>query len=225
MAMNEGLQEAKRLYESGKIDPALSVLLSAKAGEGEETEFAYYLGLCYARLERFEEALLYLERVVTASPDDFRVRQCRFALAYVYAVTKRSRMAEYELKELLGKGSEDARLFSALGFTAYEQGKIDEALGFYDRALEIDPENASALNSAGYILANEGIDSKKALVYCRKALESNPNNPAYLDSVGWAFYRSGMAERARVYLERAVQQSPANETILDHYKEVTEVAQ
>jgi len=222
--MNEGLYEAKKLYETGKIDPALSVLLATEATEGEEAEFAYYLGLCYARLQRFEEALPYLERSVTSGQDEFRVSQCRFALAYVYAVTNRSRMAEYELKQLLGQGNEDARLFSALGFTAYEQGRIDEALEFYDRALEIDPENASALNSAGYILANEGIDCKKALVYCRKALDSNPNNPAYLDSVGWAFYRSGMAERARVYLERAVRQSPENETIQEHYKEVTEVA-
>lgn len=222
--MTDGLREAKRLYDSGKIDPALTVLLSAEAGEGEMGEFAYYLGLCYARLGRYDDALLYLEQVVGSESDEYRVRQCRFALAYIYAVTGRCPLAEYELNKLLGSGTEDARVYSALGFAAYEQGRIDDALDYYDKALEQDPENASALNSAGYILANEGIDCKKALVYCRKALEASPNSAAYLDSIGWAFFRSGMVERARVYLERAAQRDPSAEIIQDHYRTVTEVS-
>ena len=32
-------------------------------------ELAYYLGLCYSKLKRYDDALLYLEQVVTASYD------------------------------------------------------------------------------------------------------------------------------------------------------------
>jgi tetratricopeptide (TPR) repeat protein len=216
--MNAGLVEAIRLYGSGKFDPALTVLLETEAQEGEELEFAYYIGLCYARLRRYEDSLLYLEQIITACPDPQRVFQCRLALAFIYSVTKRNKLAEYELKQLLDSGVNSAQVYSALGYTSYEQGRAAEALEYYRKALEIEPENASALNSAGYIMANEGIDSKKALAYCRKALELNPNNTAYLDSIGWAFYRSGMVERARVYLERAARQEPSAEIIQSHFR-------
>jgi tetratricopeptide (TPR) repeat protein len=65
---------------------------------GENTELAYFLGLCYTKLERYDEALLYLEQVVTAGQDPLRVYQCRLTLAYIYVITKRAKLAEFELK-------------------------------------------------------------------------------------------------------------------------------
>ncbi len=222
--MTSELKEAVRLYDSGRIEPALTVLLSLEAEVGQETELAYYLGLCYARLKRYDEALLFLEQVVTSTDDSQRISQCRFVLAYIYAITDQARLAEYELGQLLDSGNLNASVYSALGYTAYEQGKTEEALDFYRKALELDPENPAALNSAGYIMANENIDLKQALSYCRKALDMDPDNAAYLDSVGWAFYMSGMAERGRVFLERASRQAPGVALIQRHYRQVKEAS-
>jgi len=52
---------------------------------------------------------LYLEQVVTGGLDHARDSQCRMALAYVYSVTGRHRLAEYELERLRESGYESVQ--------------------------------------------------------------------------------------------------------------------
>ena len=102
------------------------------------------------RLGEWDDALLYLEQVVTGGLDPARDGQCRMALAYVYSVTGRHRLAEYELEKLSGTGVETVQVFAFLGYSAWAQGRPDEAPRWYAKALELDPENANALNGMGY---------------------------------------------------------------------------
>ncbi len=73
----------------------------------------------------WDDALLYLEQVVTGGLDSARERQCRLALAYVYTVTGRHKLAEYELERLRESGDESAQVCAFLGYSAWAQGKLD----------------------------------------------------------------------------------------------------
>ena len=221
---SDKIQEGVKLYNARKWDNALIELLSVNTSDfssEEKIELAYYLGLCYAKLDRFEEALSYLEQVVTANADFLRVFQCRMTLAYIYVLTDRVKMAEYELKRLQDIGLESPLLFNTLAYSAWIQKQYANAIDFYEKALEIDSENATALNSMGYILADTGIDVMRALRLCRKAVDSRPENPAYLDSLGWAYYKSGETLEARTWLRRALEIAPNEPEIQKHYKIVT----
>jgi tetratricopeptide (TPR) repeat protein len=198
-------------YRAKDYETALVTLAEAPVDEDDYMELTYLLGLCHVRLERFDEALLYLEQVVTAGVDDERTRQCRLALAYVYSVTGRSKLAEYELKKLLAKADgTTTQICSALAYVQWLQGKREEALSWYVKALDHDPENLNALNGYGYLLACTGKDLKKALTCCRKALDGDPGNPAYSDSLGWAYFQLGMLAEAAPYLQAA------SELLADH---------
>jgi Flp pilus assembly protein TadD len=142
------------------------------------------------------------------------------ALAYVYARTGRFRLAEYEVRKLMETGAESAQLWAFMGFAAWAQGKADESIDKYGKAVDIDPENANALNGLGYALACEGREPAKALTCCRKAVDKKPDNPAYLDSLGWAYYRLGYVEEARDYLGRARARAPAEPEIQSHVRAV-----
>ncbi len=185
------MKEATRLYSMKRYDMALKEFLSDDPDAGEESVHSYYLGLCYTQLGRYDEALLHLEQVVTSDLDFLHVYQCRMVLAYIYSVTRRYRLAELELKQLLSDGYESTRVYAALGYNAYRQKRMDESVEYLRKALDLDPENATALNSLGFILADERIDSAEGLALCRRAVALNPQNPAYLDSLGWAYYRNG----------------------------------
>jgi tetratricopeptide (TPR) repeat protein len=80
--------------------------------------------------------------------------------------------------------------------------------------------NANALNSLGYIMAEEEIDLQEALKYCREAVRIKPENPSYLDSLGWACYRLGRYEEALAYLKKAHSNSGGHKTIASHLREV-----
>jgi len=216
--------EAVRLYRMKDWGSALDELLSSDTSSftyNEKMEFSYYLGLCYTKLGHYEEALTFLEQVVTSGSDILRVFQCRMTLAYIYVVTKRVKMAEYELKRLQSSGLESPLLYNTLAYAAWLQKQHKNAIELYEKTLEIDSDNTTAMNSMGYILADTGIDVMRALRLCRKAVDYKPESAAYLDSLGWAYYKSGEVVEARTWLRRALEIAPNEETIKKHFKIVS----
>ena len=63
------------LYNQKKYSDALAFFLALPSDSGvDSSETAYYIGLCYAKLNRYEDAMLYLEQVVTAGTHLERVQ-------------------------------------------------------------------------------------------------------------------------------------------------------
>jgi len=218
------IQEGVRLYRAKKWDKALEEFLARDTSDfniDEKMELSYYLGLCYTKLKQYEKALVYLEQVVTGANDVLRIFQCRMTLAYIYVITKRVKMAEYELKKLQSSGMESPLLYNTLAYAAYIQKQNLNAIDLYEKTLEIDSNNATAMNSMGFILADTGLDVMRALRLCRKAVDTRPHNAAYLDSLGWAYYRSGELVEARTWLRRALDAAPQEPEIQRHFKTVT----
>ena len=223
-AADSKIQEGIKLYRLKEWDKALKEFLSAdlsKFSFDEKNEIAYYLGLCYTKLEKYDEALTYLEQVVTLGADIYRVYQCRMTLAYIYIITKRIRMAEYELKRLQSSGLESPLIYNTLAYAAFARKQHKNAIELYEKALDIDSDNTTAMNCIGYILADTGIDVIRALRFCRKAVDKKPRNPAYLDSLGWAYYKSGEILEARTWLRRALEIAPDEEEIKKHFRVVS----
>ena len=218
-SLNEGI----RLYRQKRWEQALKELrrINPESFSSEENmELAYYLGLSYTKLERYDEALLYLEQIVTSGEEGLRIYQCRMTLAYIYILTKRFRMAEFELNRLATKGFESAQLFATLAYAAWSQKQYRQSVNYYEKALDLDGGNANALNGLGYVLVDTDIDRVRGLNCCRKAVDLKPNNAAYLDSLGWAYYKNGELLEARTWLRRALDASPDEKEIKDHLRTV-----
>jgi len=215
--------DALRSYAAGEWEEALKFLSDAELTEEEYADSAYLLGLCHVRLEHYDEALLYLEQVVTGETDPARLYQCRMTLAYIYAVTGRVKLAEYELDRLKESGYESAQIYAALGYIAWAQGKIDDSLKWYMEALDLEPGHPTSLNGLGYVLAYRGDDLTRALSCCRKAVEARPNNPAYQDSLGWVYLKLGFFDEAESWLERALRGAPDEQEVLDHVRALREL--
>jgi len=221
---NRRLLEGKRLFHMKRWENALKEFQLVdvdKSAAPEQAELAYYLGLCYTKLERYDEAALYLEQVVTVGNDPLRSYQCRMTLALIYIKTNRAKMAEFELKRLKNAGFESAPMYNAMAFAAYAQKRYRQAIEYYEKTLELDNNNATAMNSMGYILADRGFDTMKGLTFCRKAVDIKPRNAAYMDSLGWAHYKCGEITEARSWLQKAIDSAPKEGEIREHFRIVT----
>jgi tetratricopeptide (TPR) repeat protein len=215
------LQEGKRLFNLKRWDLALNELLgvdSDNLGDEESTELSYYLGLSYTKLERYEDGLLHLEQVITADTNKLWVSQCRMTLAYIYVVTNRYKLAEFELGQLIKNGFESVQIYTTLAYAAYGQKKYNDAVELYEKALELDGNNATAINGIGFILIDTNLDLMRGLRFCRKAVDLKPQNPAYLDSLGWAYFKIGDVVEARTWLRRALDIAPHHEDIRNHMR-------
>lgn len=209
------LQQGIKLYEDGRYKDALAFFLSVDTNSGPSLDaannanLAYYLGLCYARLGMYEDALAYLEQVVTDEKDDSneneheRVLQCRFVLAVAYAMSNRKSLAKFELDKLLAAQYKTANVYASMAHLYYLDGDTEHAIFYYEKALETEPNNTTALNGLGYVMAEDGRDLAKALSYCKKACDTAPDS-ATLDSLGWVYHKLGMDEQAKTYLARAL---------------------
>lgn len=218
--MNEGI----RLYQQRKYKQALDRFLAIHVEEAEQANLSYYIGLCYAHLDKHDEALLYLEQVVNSDIGFLHIYQSRMIMGYIYAISGRYRLAEFELNRLLEDGYESAKVYAALAYAVYAQNKTAPAIAYLEKALKIDPENANAQNSLGFILAENGIQLDIALEHCRKAVQRYPQNASYLDSLALVYRRRGELQQSKLLYEQAVRLSGGNAEIVDHYKELLHAA-
>lgn len=214
--MNEGI----RLLKQGQYERALQHFLDVHGEAPEYPELSYYLGLCYTHLDKFDEALLYLEQVVTSELSFTHIYQSRMILGYIYSVTSRYRLAEFEFQKILDDGFDSAKTHAALAYALYAQHETERAIAELEHAMELDGENSNALNSLGYVLADTGRDIRRAVECCRKAIRRQPRNPAYLDSLGWAYFKLGNIDEARTTLRAALEAAPGNKDIASHLREV-----
>ena len=112
----------------------------------------------------------------------------------------------------------DVNMLFTLADAYADAGRSADAEKSLRQLLAADPNNASAMNYLGYLLASRGerdqLDEAVRLV--QKALDAEPDNGAYLDSLGWAYFRKGDLENAEKYLVSAAQKLPENSEIQDH---------
>ncbi|WP_210397107.1 tetratricopeptide repeat protein [Motiliproteus sediminis] len=74
--------------------------------------------------------------------------------------------------------------------------------------LELEPDNAMALNALGYSLTDRTDRHPEALKLISRALELKPDDPAILDSMGWVHFNLGQLDIALDYLQRAYTSFP-----------------
>ncbi len=139
-------------------------------------------------------------------------------LGYIYALQERYDEALELFRSILEMGLDSAQAYAAIGYIMDRKGMFKEAIMNLYRAVEIDPGNANAHNSLGYIYAEANLNLDEALKECKKAVSLDRDNPAYLDSLGWVYYKLGEVSQARSYLKKALKKAPANKEIEDHLR-------
>ena len=219
--MTENFSKGIRFYNQGNYTEALGCFLASDCSTDEDkNDLAYYIGLSQARLENYDDALVYLEQVVTNGTDKDKIIQCTLALAVIYSLTNRSRMAEFELGKLAEMGVSNEKTICTQAYVAWFRNEEDKAIKYYEQVLTMNPENTTALNGLGYILADSAADLTKSLFLCKKAVDLKPDYAPYLDSLGWVYYRMGLLPEAEKFLKRALSILPENLDIKQHLDEV-----
>ncbi len=112
------------------------------------------------------------------------------------------------LNEGLQRFPDDSDLLYARALAANSVG--DQALMVEDlnRLIELDSENAHALNALGYHYADENIELELAEELLIKANALLPDDPAIMDSLGWLRFRQGQHEEAIKLLSEAYKRFP-----------------
>ena len=142
------------------------------------------------------------------------------SLAQAYSEADRGAQAVKVLQDAQAKFPTDDTIAFELGTVFDKQKKFADAESAFRQVLARDPENATALNYLGYMLAERGERLDESVTYLKKALQIEPENGSFLDSLGWAYFRSDKLDLAEDNLRRAADQLRTNSVIQDHYGDV-----
>jgi tetratricopeptide (TPR) repeat protein len=103
---------------------------------------------------------------------------------------------------------------NALGYVlTIHTDRLSEARTYIERALTMDPDNPAVLDSMGWVLFRQG-DTEGALDYLRQAYEIYPD-PEIAAHYGEVLWRTGQQAQARVVWERALDEAPDHELLLE----------
>lgn len=133
------------------------------------------------------------------------------SLANIYLLQGNEDKAIEKLQSSLSLNPRNPTAYVTLGAIYERKKQTDKAIEVYEQAITAIPNFWQAANNLAFLLSEYSTDKagqEKALEYAKKALRLNPNAPAILDTVGWAYYKLGDLQKARGFLEQAIEQAP-----------------
>jgi len=137
-------------------------------------------------------------------------------LASAYETKEEHDKAIKIIKEGLKINDKSVDLIFRLGVLLDKTGSNKLCIEQMKKILEIEPNNADALNYIGYTYAEQGIKLDKALELIKKALKLKPESGYIIDSLGWVYYQKGSYDKAIHYLEKAADLTGDDPTINEH---------
>jgi tetratricopeptide (TPR) repeat protein len=216
--------DAESHFHLGKIALSQENLEKAKvefkaAVSWEDTVPDGWINLAYVYLQQdsTQQAIRTYEKGIEKS---YGKAELLFRLGSLYVEERQYDTALAVLRNASDRRPHDPNILFALGSTYEQSGDFDRAVATFERLLRVDPENATALNYLGYMLADKGIRLDESLDMIRRALEQEPENGAYLDSYGWVLYRLGRLPEAETQLKRALESMDTDPIVHEHLGDV-----
>ena len=112
-----------------------------------------------------------------------------------------------------------SEILTGMGDVSSEANDQDSAMKCYEKALEYDPLNSSALNNYAYYLAQRGEDLDRAERMAALAVKDSPDNANFIDTYAWVFFAKKDYQMALLYIKSAVEKDEDNH-LLEHYGDI-----
>jgi tetratricopeptide (TPR) repeat protein len=140
--------QAQALRRSGKADQGITLLEAAVNTHADEPSAYIALAQLYADADRGDQAVKTLQMAQAKFPADNGIA---FELGTVFDKQKKFSDAEAAFRQVLAREPENAAALNYLGYMLAERGeRLDESVGYLKKALQIEPENGSYLDSLGW---------------------------------------------------------------------------
>ena len=94
------------MYREGRYSAALETFLAEETDPAEDSDLAYYMGLCHARLGETADALRLLKQAQRTERHLARVYQIRMVIVWLLVEEDDLESAEQNVREVLQEGFE-----------------------------------------------------------------------------------------------------------------------
>lgn len=115
-----------------------------------------------------------------------------------------------------------SELYTSLGDNFYARELTDSAFAYYDKAIELFPENLTALNNCAYYLACTDGDLDKAEEMILRVVAERPDEATSLDTYAWVLFKKKDYKKALEVINDALEKTdePSAE-LYDHAGDIS----
>ncbi len=204
------LSQAREAYFAGSYYQAESLFKELLDREAYEWDAHFYLGMTYLHKEQLEEAEHHMDQAYAMNPDNF------FTLVnYARILYRQGHLQEADA--MLNLVPEEKRTtsesyFNNRGLLAMAEEEYEQAVEYFLKAVEINPENYYVQNNLGLALIRKG-DFEKASHHLELAAAQDPPEAYIYNNLGVAYENMNQLEAARENYERAVELNPQHAQI------------
>ncbi len=198
-------QTAQAEYQ--KISPVFELYANAQI----------HTAMIFKRQGRLADAILVMTQTIDKKSDQAVLY---LYLSSLYEEQKDFAAAEKTALEGIGRFPRNADLHYIRGSILEKMNRFEESIKSMETVLDIDPQNADALNFIGYSYADRDIHLDQAEQMIVQALKIKPDSGYILDSLGWVHFRKNNYDSALKHLKRALELLPDDPNIMEHLGDV-----
>jgi tetratricopeptide (TPR) repeat protein len=209
-------------YMMGMQQKAIIVYKAAVAGKGATMNVWGQLITLLLEDENYAEIVEYAGKAITAFPEDaifYFYKGVAAAQSKDFLTT--ANIMEEGLKKKIPTEALRGQMLTTLGDACNELKWFAKSDSAYEKALEIDPNNAYTLNNYAYYLSVRKQYLDKAEKMSKKSNLLVENNPAFLDTYAWILFQKKAYTDALKWMEKAIKamETPSAE-LYDHYGDI-----
>lgn len=197
------------VYQQRDYQQAVQLLQDAANKLPENPEVQFHLGMAQYMMGNRDAARAALQKAVAASGEFPWKPEANSRLASLSDSTgAATKVSAADLEEIVKEKGTDPVALVQLGDSYVAQGRPDQAVNAYERALQANPQFAEATLKLAQINAGPLKNNAKALEYAKKARALAPKDPHVTATVGRIAYQAGNVSWAYSLLQDSARQLP-----------------
>jgi len=170
----------------------------------------YLLGLSNYQIKEYEEAEKFFVNALKISPESKNVLH---SMAILYDEIDQFEKSDSIYLKLIAIDSNDSQAFNNYAYSLVERGiELEKALELASKAIEIEPNNASYLDTIGWIYYKKN-NFKKAQYYIETSLTLNNDNSVVLEHLGDIMMKINKTSDAMNFYRRALSIDKSNQRL------------
>ena len=195
---------ASQVADMGDSEGGLQQVKALLKGNADDREVYIALSQMYSRLRRWDEAEQAINKAdqLSSKPED--KQYTTFVKGSIYERQKKYDQAEEAFKQILAGDPQNAMTLNYMGYMLADRGvRLEEALNYIKKAVDLEPANGAYLDSLGWAYYKLG-KYELAEENLTKAIQHTPNDPTVQDHLGDVYQKTGRLKLAAAHWERAL---------------------
>lgn len=195
------IARAQILSAADKLDKAQELLREEIKKNPDEEQFYLTASQLYLDHGKYKDAEKMAREGLARKPENERME---FQLGAIYERQKDFKEAETVFRKILERNPRHDGVLNYLGYMLADRGeRLDEALGYVKKAVEIDPYNGAYLDSLGwaYFKLSQFVEAE---IHLTRAAQLVDTDATVYDHLGDLYYKLGDYDKARKHYEKSV---------------------